>query len=517
MVKSTGKNVLFITADQWRGDALGTLGHPCVKTPNLDRLAAEGVLFRSHYAQATPCAPARASLLTGLYMFNHRVVYNGPPLDSRFTNVALEARRAGYDPVLFGYTSTAPDPRTMDPGDPRLETYEGVLPGLRQLANHTTSWLAWLHERGYDGWTTPAEAYRQVENYPGANERGYTYSPPAYSAEDSDTAFLANEALKWLAVRRDRAWFVHLSFKRPHPPWVAPEPYNTMYDPDDVPSLRRAPSPQEEARQHPFLALMIENHRRKRYLLNHDGREADIDEFTIRQARASYYGLMSEVDHHVGRIVDHLKQTGRYDDTLVIFTSDHAEQLGDHYLQGKSGYCDEVFYIPLIIRDPLASANGARGGRVEAFTESVDLMPTILDWLGLEVPAQCDGVSLLPFLRGETPPSWRTEAHWEFDWRHVPELSGENGLGLMPDQCSLCAMRDDKYKYVHFAALAPLLFDLEKDPEQLVNRAGDPAYAAIRLEYAQKMLSWRMIHAERILANMFLDEGGVREWRGPRQ
>ncbi len=517
MAKPTGKNVLFITADQWRGDALGVLGHPCIKTPNLDRLAADGVLFRKHYAQATPCSPARASMLTGLYMFNHRVVYNGAPLDSRFTNVALEARKAGYDPLLFGYTSTAPDPRTMDPGDPRLETYEGVLPGLRQLANHTTSWLAWLNGRGHHGWKTPAEAYRRVENYPGAEKRGYTFAPPAYSAEESDTAFLANEALKWLAIQRDRAWFVHLSFKRPHPPWVAPEPYNTMYDPDEVPPVRRAPSPEKEARQHPFLALMIENHRRKRYLLNHDGREADIDEFTIRQARATYYGLMTEVDHHVGRIVDFLKKSGQYDDTLIIFSSDHAEQLGDHHLQGKSGYCDEAFYIPLIIRDPLPGADEARGGRTDAFTESVDVMPTILDWLGLEVPAQCDGVSLLPFLRGETPANWRTEAHWEFDWRHVPELSGENGLGLKPDQCNLCAMRDDAYKYVHFAALPPLLFDLERDPDQLVNRAEDPAYASTHLEYARKMLSWRMTHADRMLANMFLDEGGVREWRGPRQ
>ena len=98
MAQPTVRNVLFITADQWRGDTLGAVGHPCVKTPNLDRLAADGVLFSKHYAQGAPCAPSRASLLTGLYMFNHRVVYNGPPLDRRFTNVALEARkRAAHD------------------------------------------------------------------------------------------------------------------------------------------------------------------------------------------------------------------------------------------------------------------------------------------------------------------------------------------------------------------------------------------------------------------------------------
>ena len=120
MAQSSVRNVLFITADQWRGDTLGAVGHPCIKTPNLDRLAADGVLFSKHYSQGSPCSPARASLLTGLYLFNHRVVYNGTPLDRRFTNVALEARKAGYDPVLIGYTSTAPDQRTLEPGDPRL-------------------------------------------------------------------------------------------------------------------------------------------------------------------------------------------------------------------------------------------------------------------------------------------------------------------------------------------------------------------------------------------------------------
>ena len=516
MAQRTEKNVLFITADQWRGDSLGAVGHPCVKTPALDQLAADGVLFRRHYSQGAPCSPSRASLLTGLYMFNHRVVYNGVPLDARFTNVALEARKAGYDPVLFGYTSTAPDPRTLAAGDPRLETYDGVLPGLNQIVNHTTSWLRWLNGRGYSGWSKPADAYKPVPDYPGAEKRGDTYAPPAYGAEDSDTAFTAGETLNWLAVNGGRPWFVHLSFKRPHPPWVAPEPYNTLYDPGDVPPPRRAASPDAEAAQHPYLALMIENHRRKRYSLGHEGREADIDDATILQARATYYGLMSEVDHHVGRIIDYLKNAGQYDDTLVIFTSDHGEHLGDHHLQGKSGYFDEAFHIPLIIRDPDGAANGMRGREVAAFTEHVDVMPTILEWLDRDVPAQCDGSPLLPFVRGETPKNWRREAHWEFDWRHVPELSGENGLELQPDQCHLAAIRDDAYKYVHFPALPPLLFDLKGDPDQLVNRAGDPDYAGVRLAFTEKMLSWRMTHADRTLANTFLDTGGVREWRGPR-
>ena len=113
MAMTAPLNVLFITADQWRGECLSTLGHPCLRTPVLDALAAEGVVFTRHYSQAAPCAPGRASLYTGLYQMNHRCVVNGAPLDARHTNVALEARKAGHDPVLFGYTDVTPDPRRL--------------------------------------------------------------------------------------------------------------------------------------------------------------------------------------------------------------------------------------------------------------------------------------------------------------------------------------------------------------------------------------------------------------------
>ncbi|RUU66329.1 phosphonate monoester hydrolase, partial [Mesorhizobium sp. M2C.T.Ca.TU.009.01.2.1] len=118
-------NVLLITCDQWRGDCLSAAGHPVVKTPNVDALAAEGVLFRRHYGGAAPCSPARACLYTGLYQMNNRVCRNGTPLDARHGNIALSARAAGYDPTLFGYTDVSLDPRQLSPEDPRLRSYEG--------------------------------------------------------------------------------------------------------------------------------------------------------------------------------------------------------------------------------------------------------------------------------------------------------------------------------------------------------------------------------------------------------
>src|SRR3546814_9011758 len=117
-------DVLLITLDQFRGDSLSAVGHPCVRTPNLDALAADGVLFRNHYSTCAPCSPARASLLTGLYQMNHRVCRNGTPLDARHVTVATAAREHGYDPLLFGYTDQSADPRGLAADDPRLRTYE---------------------------------------------------------------------------------------------------------------------------------------------------------------------------------------------------------------------------------------------------------------------------------------------------------------------------------------------------------------------------------------------------------
>ncbi|PKQ03309.1 MAG: sulfatase, partial [Alphaproteobacteria bacterium HGW-Alphaproteobacteria-12] len=206
-----------------------------------------------------------------------------------------------------------------------------------------------------------------------------------------------------------------------------------------------------------------------------------------------------------------LKETGRWDNTLVIFTSDHGEQMGDHWLLGKCGYFDASYHIPLIIRDPRRAADGTRGHTVDRFTENVDIMPTMLDVIGAETPVQCDGASLVPFLESEgAPANWRREAHWEFDFRDPADDSAEKRLGLTLHQCTMNVIRDEKFKYVHFTKLPPLLFDLEKDPGEFVNRANDPAYLAVVLDYAQKLLSWRMNHDEQTLTHIALtDEGPV--------
>lgn len=510
------RKVLFISADQWRGECLSLLGHPTVHTPNLDRLARDGVCFRNHYANTAPCGPARASLLTGLYAMNHRSIANGTPLDARHTNIALEARKAGYDPILFGYTDTSPDPRRYPPGDPVLRDYGGILPGFREGFRYDDElclpWLNRLRARGHELPERLFDTFLGRADYPGAKKRGHAYAAPLYRAEDSDTAYTADRVIEYLDQQRGRDWFVHAVFLRPHPPLYAPEPYNAMYDPADIAPPVHAASPEAEGDQHPFLRWWLERQAHPGCYPGHPHALQALPEHEIRQLRASYYGLISEVDHHIGRLIDHLQKTGEYQHTLIVFTVDHGEMLGDHWLWNKGGYFDASYHIPLIVRDPC----GARGRTVEAFTESVDLMPSVLDWLGRGMPVQCDGESLLPWLAGDTPRRWRETVHWEYDFRDPVNRHAEHSLGLTSDQCTLNVIRDARYKYVHFSALPPLLFDLVEDPHEQHDRAGDPAYQGVLLDYARKLLSRRMIHAERTLSNTLLTPDGVVERRAAR-
>ena len=511
------KNILFITADQWRADCLSSVNHPCVKTPNLDKLAEDGVLFRNHYAQAAPCGPARASLYTGMYLQNHRIVQNGTPLDARHTNFALEARKAGYDPLLFGYTDVSPDPRTRAPGDPDLKNFEGVLPGLTPvvlLDSEALPWLISLKEKGYETPLGPWEIYKPVANYRNAGERGPTFAPPRYKAEDSITAFLTDEVLKYLSIKQNHPWFIYLSYLRPHPPFIAPEPYCNMYDLRDIPPPVKASTAKIESQQHPWLTHYINNQTQQLWY-GHDARtNVKLNSADVQQIRATYYGLVSEVDHQIGRLIDFLKENKLYDKTLIIFTTDHGEQLGDHWLFGKSGYFDQSFHIPLIIRDPEPDA-GCRL-TINDFTESIDVFPTILDWIGLETPSQCDGWSLLSFCKGQKPDVVKQQVHWGFDFRDMENQKVQQELRLRIDQCTLNVIRDTHFKYVHFTALPPLLFDLEKDPNELNNCSNDPDYISVVMKYSQMLLSWRMQHDDQTLSNTWIGPKGPLERKDPR-
>jgi len=502
-------NILFITADQWRGECLSALGHPHVKTPCLDSIAADGTIFARHYAQATPCGPSRASLYTGMYLHNHRSLLNGTPLDARHTNVALEARKVGYDPALFGYTDTSLDPRHQSIED----GYEGVLPGFSPVCHLNGTWAPWLESlksKGYSVDESPREMFRPQENFPGAEGKGPTFSPARFTAEDSNTAFLVDEAVQYLSDRGDDPWFMHLSFLSPHPPFVAPAPYHDLYDAEDMPPPRRRETQEQESSQHPWMDLYLKNQSGAGITVGaRTSKGLVLSDRDIRQIQATYYGMMTEVDAQIGRLVAYLKSIDAYDDTLIVFTSDHGEHLGDHWMFSKYSYFQQTFHVPLVIRDPSPEARSSAGTVIREFTESVDVMPTILSRIGVERPLQCDGRSLIPFCCGVIPDNWRQAYHAAFDLRGPSNDKACPPFGLRVDQCTANVLCDGEYKYVHFAGLPALLFDLTADPDEFENLADKPEYKEVALRYAQEMLSWRMRHEPYELADQHLTPGQV--------
>ena len=502
----TRPNVLLITADQWRGDCLSAVGHDCVKTPNVDALAAAGVLFRNHFAGAAPCSPARATLYTGLYQMNHRVCRNGSPLDRRFDNLALAARRAGYDPALFGYTDTAPDPRTLDDGDPHLTTYEGLLPGFtaRQLLpEHEKQWLSWLRSRGH------VAKDRSIHVPPGAPAGEISSEGTAYSKDETQTAFLTGEFIRWLG-EQGAPWFAHISFLRPHPPFSVPEPFATMFAPGEGPVFARAENRAAEEASHPYLAYAMPKNSRGSFIYGAEGPVSDWASEDFAAIRAIYYGMIAEVDSQLGRIWQSLKDADAWDNTIIVFTSDHAEMMGDHWTLGKGGFFDGSYHIPLVIRDPRAAA---KGQAIDRFTSAADIFPTICESLGVGAANGFDGSSLRAFLDDNAPAGWRDAAFWEFDFRDIAGGDAERYFGLRPNECNLAVVRDDSFKYVHFTALPPLLFDLKRDPGELRNVAADPAYAGIRLDYAERLLALRARHLDQTLAYTELTEKGPVTYR----
>ncbi len=477
-------NVLFITLDQFRGDSLSCAGHPVVRTPHLDDLAASGVRFARHYSQAAPCAPGRAALYTGTYQMNNRVVANGTPLDHRFDNVARVALRAGYHPVIFGYTDVGADPRTItDPADWRLSTYEGVLPGFDEvlrLDEHHLAWLEWLAELGYDV-SAGADHMLATEH-----ER-----PEAHSV----TTFLTDRFFGWLEAPEGGSpadgapWFAHLSYIRPHPPYDAAGSYATMYDPATLPDP---------------LPIPTERHQLHNVLLGATGAAAPTDPSEIRHLRSQYWGMISEVDHHLGRVWQRLRERGEWENTLVVVTADHAEQLCDQGLVQKVGFFESSYHILGIVRDPRLPA--AHGTVVGEFTENVDILPTICEAIDQPVPLQCDGLPLTPFLRGEQPAGWRDAAHWEWDWRdaYIPFDANPWPWDRRLERMNLATVRTDRYAYVQFGNGDWLCFDLT-DPTWNT-RVTDPA---VVLPLAQQMLVWRQAHLDRQMTGMLLRNGGI--------
>jgi arylsulfatase A-like enzyme len=499
------KNVLFIVIDQLRADCVfGELAKH-LDLPNLRALMADAVTFQRHFSVVNPCGPSRASLLTGQYSMNHRSVRNGTPLRHDIPNIATEMRKAGYFPMLFGYTDTSQDPRAFHKNDPALQSYEYPMNGFQEVVEmrHEMSypWRSYLINQGYR-FNNYADVYRPVSP---TGEMPKINDPALYRAEDSDTAFLTDRFLDTMPAYEETDWFAHLTYIRPHPPLIAPAPFNTMYDPSDIPLPTRLDNPTLEAAIHPFFEPTLASQTLASNVVGFPDLEPTNE--NIQTLRSLYFGLITEVDLHIGRVIKFLKDTGQYDDTLIVVTADHGEMLGDGHSWSKFTVHDAAYHTPLIIRQP---GNADRAGTVVMEpVETIDITPTILDWVGQDVPNSMDGRSLLPLLGGEIPDDWRAYTFSELDFAE-PEVPTvwEEALGTGPSDSSLSILREARFTLVEFAAdLPPILYDHEGYGEQK-NVAGLPEYQNDLNRLTRLMLRHRMKNMDHTLSLNTITKGG---------
>ena len=504
----SSKNVLFIVIDQLRADCVfGDLAEH-IELPNLRAFMADAVTFQRHFSVVNPCGPSRASLLTGQYSMNHRSVRNGTPLRHDIPNVATEMRKAGYMPLLFGYTDTSQDPRILHANDPALRNYEFHMTGFQEVVEMrgemSYPWRSHLINQGYN-FKTFKSVYKPVSP---TGDAPKIDDPALYRAEDSDTAFLTDRFLATMPAHKEKDWFAHLTYIRPHPPLVAPAPYNKMYDPTRIPAPSRLPDPADEVAIHPFFKPTLEASTPAGNVVGFPELEPTPE--NIQTLRSIYFGLITEVDAHIGRVIKFLKDSGQYEDTLIVITSDHGEMLGDRHSWSKFTVHDAAYQTPLIIRQP---GNAAQAGTVVTKpVETIDITPTILDWVGQEIPNSMDGMSLLPLLRGEVPDNWRSYSFSELDFSEPEKPTlWEKALGTDPSDSSLSILREDRFTLVEFAAdLPPILYDHDGRGEQ-ENVAQQPEYQNDLHRLTRLTLRHRMKNMDHTLSLSTITNDGPRQ------
>lgn len=501
------KNILFIMFDQLRWDYLSCAGHPHLETPHIDALAKQGVRFTRAYCQSPVCGSSRMSFYTGRYCHSHGATWNRVPLRVGERTMGDHLRDHGMDCWLVGKTHMKADKEGMErlgiPPDSIIgvrteqcgfdvwERDDGMRPegpnGLYDEKGAET-YNAWLRARGYPGdnpWHDFANASRDAEgNVLSGWVMEYARQPAAIKDEESETPYMTSRAIEFMDQAGDTPWCLHLSYIKPHWPYIAPPPYNDMYGPDDVIPVNR--NEQELDDMHPVFAA---------YVSGKVGKTFSKEEVR-REVIPSYMGLIKQCDDQMGRLFAYLKETGHWDDTLIVITSDHGDYLGDHWMGEKDLFHDCSSRIPLIIRDPSASADPTRGTTCDALVEAIDLAPTFLDIAGGEErPHILEGRSLMPFLHGGAQSNWRTYA------------ISENNYGLFPGVTALADTVDDprqfmvvtrRWKYIHAPSFRPMLFDLENDPNELIDLGADPQFEEVRKDHEAMLAEWARRLSQRV-------------------
>ncbi len=502
------RNILFIMYDQLRHDFLSCAGHPTMRTPNMDRLAEMGVRFSRAYVQSPVCGASRMSFYTGRYVHSHGAAWNNFPLKVGEITLGDHLRRLGMDSWLIGKThmqadaegmarlGLAPDSvigaRVSECGFDIWERDDGLwAEGPDGFYDTRRSpYNEWLKARGYPGpnpWLSHANAAIGPDGSPASGWLMKNARLPAnINEEDSETAWLTTSALDFLNDPQTdaRPWLCHLSYIKPHWPYIVPAPYNDLYGPQDV--LPAARHERERDNPHPVY---------RAYMENPIGRAFSRDEVR-RAVIPAYMGLIAQCDDHLGRLLDHLQETGRMEDTMIVLTSDHGDYLGDHWLGEKDLFHDPSVRVPLIVYDPTAQADATRGTVCDALVEAIDLAATFIEAAGGQVPDHViEGRSLLPFLHGAVPDSWRDVVISEYDYSATPMA---DRLDLAPKQARLFMIFDGRYKLIHAeGGLPPMLFDTETDPQEFIDLGTSPAHADIRARLGARLADWARRPAQR--------------------
>ncbi|HTM78745.1 MAG TPA: sulfatase-like hydrolase/transferase [Devosia sp.] len=457
---SAAPNTLFLMTDQHRVDTLPCYGNTIVRTPGLDRIAASGTRFDRMYTPTAICTPARASLLTGLQPFRHGLLVNPErghgqiELADTVPTWSQTLADAGYNVGHSGKWHVGRD------RGPEHYAIEGEhMPGALNPFDFAP-YLAWLQQKGLPAFGTREAMFSTAHNGTG---RGHLFAARLTQPfEGTIENYIADRALALLDryagefKASGKPFVLTASWFGPHLPYLIPDEYYDMYDPADV------QLPASFAEQ--FVGKPAIQQRYSEYW--------GVDSFTPDQWRkliAVYWGYVSMIDRAIVRLLDRLDGRGLWDNTNIVFTADHGEFTGAHRMHDKGpGMYEDIYRIPGLVRIP-----GQKPQVRSELVSLIDLTTTLLDIGGVADAMPTDGRSLVPLVCGEAVPDWRTEIVAEFHGHHFPYA-----------QRMIC---DARYKLVVSPESINELYDLQEDPDELLNLHEDPAYRAIRDALAARL------------------------------
>lgn len=451
-------NLLLFMPETVRGDAVVGDPQSRARTPNMDRLAEQGVSFSNCFAQMSYCSPSRCSMFTGLYPHTcgHRSLMHLLHADER--NFFLDLKNAGYVNVAYGKN----DLLAQDAIDICFDEVDlRVRPESGGMAN------PWP-----EGHKFRKSFYRGCR---GTKE-----------CRDGDWACIQS-ALSFLDEDRDEPWCVYLPLSFAHPPYQVEEPFFSMHDRDSIP----APIPAELGGKRAFMQLLHPAHGCDR-----------LDDADLREIKATYFGMVSRTDYQLGLLVDRLKERGLYENTVIVVFSDHGDYAGDYGMIEKfmSGFEDCLLKVPLILRVPgMGSA-----GQLPPLCEMTDLYPTLMDLLDLQPKHYHYGRSLAPLMRGERPEHRDVvfaEGGYHTDEKQffppIPKGSDyEEMAGIIRGDSrtvSKAAMaRTERWKYAYCPGDRDELYDLQSDPAELINLADNDRHRSVREQMRERLMRWML-------------------------